>query len=513
MPVDSKTESVVQEDNLLRIVDASKAFQAGPGAITNTQRAKAAFVSFGGRSGYMPGRVMLIVILLAGLVGACGSGSTPVPSAPSSPNVVSLSGTGVTAPLCGKPDDRLVHVAPNYTLSLAPPVGIGQMLVDTQYGCPITRLTTFAEFRPGMGNHHNYSTITPFNADSSRVMLLTSDGWLTIVDIQGNVVVPVANMPAMNSPDAPWDPTNPAVFYFTNSNQFFKGTISRSTVATTVLHTFTGYTSVLAPDQEDLSDDGCKYWLVGAPSGGGAPVGILYNPCTDTVVSQSLVVGVKDSSTGWHKIQIFPSGKMLMTWNSNGATNGTGGEIYNTDGTLYWHLYDITAHNEVGIDLAGREVVIGTANGKLSINACGDAWKSLTVVDINARAPVNCLMNNIVGWHVSYRDSPKGWVLLSMFDMGTCPDYSCFDTTSPNRLASNWQSIWPLYGEELLLVKIDGTAVYRLAHHRSRSAEYYWAQPHAVISRDGRYVVWDSNFDISSIGDANYADVYLTRVQ
>ena len=85
--------------------------------------------------------------------------------------------------------------------------------------------------------------------------------------------------------------------------------------------------------------------------------------------------------------------------------------------------------------------------------------------------------------------------------------------SSSNRLALNWQSIWPLYGEELLLVKIDGMAVYRLAHHRSRSAEYYWAQPHAVISRDGRYVVWDSNFDISSIGDANYADVYLTRVQ
>src|SRR6266581_7546306 len=186
MPVDSKTELVVQEDNLLRIVDASRAFQAGPGAITNTQRAKAVFVSFGGRSGYMPRRVMRIVILLAGLVGACGSGSTPVPSAPSSPNVVSLSGTGVTAPLCGKPDDRLVHIPPSYTLPLAPPVGIGQTLVDTQYGCPITRLTTFGEFQASQSNHHNYSTITPFNADSSRVMLSLTNGSVLIVDLQGN---------------------------------------------------------------------------------------------------------------------------------------------------------------------------------------------------------------------------------------------------------------------------------------------------------------------------------------
>jgi hypothetical protein len=224
-------------------------------------------------------------------------------------------------------------------------------------------------------------------------------------------------------------------------------------------------------------------------------------------------VGVKDSATGWHKIQIFPSGKMLMTWSSNGSTNGTGGEIYNTDGTLYWHLYDQTAHNEVGSDLTGHEVVIGTANGKLSINACANAWSSLTVVDINAKAALNCLINNIPAWHVSYRDSPKGWVLLSTFDQGACLDYSCFDSTSPSHLASGWQSIWPLYGEELLLVKIDGTAVYRLAHHRSRSAETYWAQPRAAISRDGRFVAWDSNFDVSGTGDANYADVYLIRVQ
>jgi hypothetical protein len=394
-----------------------------------------------------------------------------------------------------------------------PPAAAGQTFTDPQYGCGITRLTTFGEFQANQASHHNYSTITPFSADSSRLMLSLTNGSEVIVDLHGSVIVAAAQIPPTNSPDTPWDPTNPAVFYFTQGNGFFKATNSGTTVSTTLLHTFSGYASVIAPDQEDLSDDGCKYWLVGTPSSGGPPVAILYNLCTDTIVSQTLVVGVKDSPTGWHKIQIFPSGKMLMTWNGNGTTNGTGGEIYNTDGTLYWHVYDVTAHNDVGIDLAGREVVIGTANGKLSVNACGDAWKSLTVLDINAKAPVNCLMNNIVGWHVSYRDSPKGWVLLSTFDQGNCPDYSCFDTTSLIHLVSDWQSIWPLYGEELLLVKIDGTAVHRLAHHRSRSAEYYWAQPRAVISRDGKYVLWDSNFDISVAGDANYADVYLMRIQ
>ena len=113
-------------------------------------------------------------------------------------------------------------------------------------------------------------------------MLSLDNGSGVIVDLQGSVIVPIANMPATNSPDAPWDPTKPAVFYFTNGNQFFKGTISGSTVTKTLLHTFTGYTSVVAPDQEDLSDEGCKYWLVGTPSGGGVPVGVLYNLCKAT---------------------------------------------------------------------------------------------------------------------------------------------------------------------------------------------------------------------------------------
>src|SRR5205085_1718073 len=145
-----------------------------------------------------------------------------------------------------------------------------------------------------------------------------------------------------------------------------------------------------------------------------------------------------------------------------------------------------------------------------SLNACADAWNSLTVMDINAKAPVNCLINGIPAWHVSYRDSSTGWVALSFFDQGTCPDYSCF---YPQNLPSTWQNSWMHLAEEVILVKIDGSEVQRLAHHRSRTAEYYWAQSHAAISRDGKYVLFDSNMDISNSGFASsnqYGDVYLT---
>lgn len=464
---------------------------------------------FNGTTLLNPAQTLTLDVTFAPTAQTSYSGSLIIlSSAPPSLNVVGLSGTAVAAvpaPLCGQPDDGLIHVPPLYTL-LTAPSDIGQTLVDPQYGCTIVRLTNFGEFQAGQANHHNYSTITPFNADSSKVMLLLDNGSAVIVDIQGNVVVPVDNMPNMNTVNAPWDPSNPVVFYFTNSNQFLKGTISGGTVTTTVLHTFTDYISVEAPDQEDLSDDGCKYWVVGTPTGGGLPVGILYNLCTDTVISQSLVVGVKDSTTGWHKIQIFPAGKMLMTWNSNGPSTGQGLEIYDTDGTLYWHVFDSSAHADVGIDLLGREVLFHRAGEARSLNACVNSHLGITVIDINAKAPVNCLIDEISPYHISYRNSPKGWVLLSTFDQGTCPDYSCFV------LPLNWESIWPPYGEELHLARIDGGTVYRLAHHRSRSAEGYFAQPRAAISRDGKYILWGSNFGISNTGDPDYSDVYLIKL-
>jgi hypothetical protein len=96
-----------------------------------------------------------------------------------------------------------------------------------------------------------------------------------------------------------------------------------------------------------------------------------------------------------------------------------------------------------------------------------------------------------------------------LFDQSVCRSYSCFTSN----LGPNWQSGWRHFYEEIILVKIDGSAVFRLAHHRSRSAEYYWAQSRAAISRDGSYVVFDSNMNIQDSGLNSYSDVYMIKVR
>jgi hypothetical protein len=62
---------------------------------------------------------------------------------------------------------------------------------------------------------------------------------------------------------------------------------------------------------------------------------------------------------------------------------------------------------------------------------------------------------------------------------------------------SNWDS----RQEEILAWKVDGSQLLRLVHHRSREGGHgggYWSQPRPVISRDGKYIAFTSNFDIGN---------------
>jgi hypothetical protein len=43
-------------------------------------------------------------------------------------------------------------------------------------------------------------------------------------------------------------------------------------------------------------------------------------------------------------------------------------------------------------------------------------------------------------------------------------------------------------------VRLDGSGLVRLGHHRS-SENDYWTQPRASLSGDGRYVIFDSDWD------------------
>src|SRR6266849_6990143 len=118
----------------------------------------------------------------------------------------SSSATPASVPSCGQVDDGLIHIPLNYN-SFTPPAE-GQSYVDSQYGCTVTRLTDSAHDSPVVPRHHYYSTLTPFNANSTDIMVFLDNGSNEIRDIHGSIIVPAASMPNSNTGVEPWDPTN-----------------------------------------------------------------------------------------------------------------------------------------------------------------------------------------------------------------------------------------------------------------------------------------------------------------
>src|SRR5689334_15004945 len=93
-----------------------------------------------------------------------------------------------SAVLCGKLNDGLVYLAPNWD-SFTPPA-TGQSYVDQVFGCPVKRLTNSATDETAwdgkyLGFMHYYSTFTPINATDTMVFIVSSDGMWSIKDLNG----------------------------------------------------------------------------------------------------------------------------------------------------------------------------------------------------------------------------------------------------------------------------------------------------------------------------------------
>jgi hypothetical protein len=417
-------------------------------------------------------------------------------------------GAQTLEPSCGLLNDNRVLLPKNYD-SFKPPAA-GSYYIDPISQCKVWRLTDVGRKESKTGIHHNYSTQRAMNADDTKIIVQqdnVSPLWWIVSFPSGMPAIDRFHMAQPNSPNVVWDVKDPNVFWETQGNRLIYYKISRSNTISpqggSTKHIFTDFAVVIIPDQTDWSDDGCKIWLIG--SSGSTGTAILYDSCSDTVISASLNVGrYGGGCNNWHKLQTFPDGKLLMTWSGAGASAGCGEEIFDTNGQLYWHVGDNDDHSDVGIDpVTGHLVMAYEPYSNPIYNKCPDRWASLTIFDITKKTADHCLITGIPAWHVSYRDSSIGWFAVSTYNQGGCPNSACF------QLPPGWALSWLKYSEEIILVSADGGKIYRMAHSRSRSGGSYWAQPHASLSADAKYIVFTSNYGISDTGWGEYSDVYV----
>jgi hypothetical protein len=437
--------------------------------------------------------------------------------------------------ICGQLNDGTVQIPPNWD-SFTPPAE-GQSYVDPVFGCTVTRLTNAASDETSWDGKHlsfrnYYSTFTTINATDTMLFIASDDGNWRIKDMNGNVVIPFADMPAFNGHPI-WDASNGSVFYYTVGNSLYSGTIAQTisgnSVTATVLHTFTEYSQgVISPDSADLSQDGDHIALVGQNPNNTMDVFVwTLNSQSKTskyttTCTMTGTIGAGGAIGCIHKLQLTADNRLTIEFADEGSSPEEGARLWN--GSTLVHLQDATNHYDTGYDLNGNPVFIAKNN---AATLAGITNPCASGTGIDARQIDNfqssiCLLDNQPPWHISYRGGvSQPWVAISFFDdrpvgpQQFSPELFSNDAHYQPPTSENWE----LYEDELVVTKIDASTAHRLAHARSRSNGIYWAQPHAAISRDGKYLSFTSNMAFANGCPANMhvsgdcSDVYVIQLQ
>ena len=385
--------------------------------------------------------------------------------------------------------DNSSRVPPNYYAFLPPATGISY--VDPIFGSTIKRMsdaTVSPDIAYGTGFlpfiSNEYSTMSPFNSDNSRILALHFSYfglYNGIFDGAGNFI---KNLPfAVSASTEPrWSRTKPDILYFISGNQLKQ--LDISTDAISVLHTFAEYTSISGKGESDISFDGDHFVLIGNNR-----FVFVYEISSDSKGSTLDTEGrIFDS------LYITPNNNVTISWYDRGTARYTGIELFDRNMNFLRQAARAGGHMDVTRDDQGVEVLVW-AN---SADAGATCPNSIVKIRLdNGQQTCILSLDQSLALHISGADN-SGWFFV--------------DTYAPSDPAPSPGS-WVPYTNEILQVKLDGTQVRRLAHHRSRPNAFdtYNYEPRVSASRDGSRIVFTSNYGLQSIlgYSSLYSDIYL----
>jgi hypothetical protein len=377
-----------------------------------------------------------------------------------------------------RPADSATHVPPNYYTFQPPPAG--GTYVDPVFGLTIKRISnSLAEPNAAMGTgtlpliSTEYSSMSPYNSDNSRILGLHFS-YFGLYDGAGSFM---KNLNVCASCEPRWSRSAPNVLYFISGNQLRR--LDVSTDAVSIVHTFAEYGAISGRGESDISIDGNHFVFAGD-----ARSIFVYEISTDTKGPVFDTGG-----RGFDSLYITPNNNVTITWFQAGSGRYNGIEMFDSNMSFRRQVTLAGGHMDVTSDSNGDEILLWT-NSADPRPICPNAVVKVRLSDGHQ----TCLIS--VDWslaiHVSATDA-GGWFFMETYD--------------PADMAPN-SATWKPYTNEILQVKLDGSEVRRLAHHRSRPFDSYNYTPRVSANRDGTSVVFSSNFGLHGPSTL-YTDVYL----
>lgn len=392
-------------------------------------------------------------------------------------------------PVTGLPDDGRISLPLEYNSFAPSPWGV--TFTDLYYGTKIYRISdALSQFNDPV--HHEYSTMSPFNKNNTLVLLIQNTNGFYVADRFGQVIHSTDVVRIGGQDEPRWSTRFADIFYYHRGNELLQFDTSSGT--SKVLRTFTQFSSInFGGGEGDVSEDGDHLVIVGDNTKAG-----VYRFSTDTLSSL-----LNFESRGFDYFDITPNNNVIARWGTSGTGRFQGFEFFDGQMNFIRQVVPFTAHADRSHDINDDEILLllasndpnpapGCENNGIEKVRLSDSQKTC-ILPLDFDSEVHISANR-------FKNSSNPWVLVSTTDNKN-------KTVAPfDVLPADWQSRWKPRYNELILVKMDGSQVIRLAHHRSRELDNYWFLPRAAISRDGAFAIFDSNFGQKPFH--YYTDVY-----
>ncbi len=377
-----------------------------------------------------------------------------------------------------------ILAAPNYD-TFVPPL-VGGTYVDPVFGSTIMRVTN-ALTTPDVDEggdltwiEDEYSTAAAFNGNNSNFILVHQ----SYFGLYSGTGVFLKSLPLeINASSEPrWSRKDNVTLYYHSANMLKSYNISTGAIA--VVHTFSEYSAISGNGEMDISLDGDHFVLAGD-----SRYIFVYQISTD-----SKYTVFDTGGTAFDSLYITPHNEVIVSWYPTGTARYSGQELFDINMNFLRQVGHADGHKHLTVDTNGSEVLVWTnSNDPQPIANCQNGIVKIVLVT----AAQTCL-------------AQLDWSLAVHITAGDGNGSAYVETYAPSNPEPN-TSGWKAYTNELLQVKLDGSGVIRLAHHRSRPWNTYNYEPKMTISRDSSRLLFASNYNLQGIDGytSEYSDEYM----
>ncbi|MBK9313239.1 MAG: hypothetical protein IPM55_03155 [Acidobacteria bacterium] len=368
----------------------------------------------------------------------------------------------------------------NEILAPPPPPALptaGKTFVDPTFGTMILRLT---DSRDGRDNHNSYSYWPSFNSNSTHVWINCSNAaYLYDFDpvnfLASNKRPLFQKLPSgVNAfiEDAIWSSNSAEIIFFHDTMRLWSYNVVTSTY--TLIKDFRGPLPPGNLVQMSKSDDDMVFAFTFKDTNYKVTGYVVWNRQTNLLT--------RHNRSPLDEVQIDKTGRYLLVKTGQSGNGIVEGQVLDLATGSIEDLIDNEPDFNPGHSDMGRGFVIGHDNHR-------NRSLRRELATPHDFTPVFEWLNDwSQGYHISLLASDESWMLISTYDGGSHKQPGPFHN-------------------EIFQVATDGSKrVRRLAHHQSVIRDY-WDTPRANISRDGRFIVFTSNWRTQE-----QRDVFILKV-